>query len=273
MNYYGCMWRLQVEPNWNKSAYLPLFSFLEEGFPGRMPNQPVYQLYQPHCCVSPWTKNHWSFTSVFKFKKIYLFYSVMWPRRNDALNRVQEKTNKQTKAHERCGDRRWQNLFGGNQFSSQLPGCRRFTSVKVIKERNSPKPKSNLFKGKVVTFAFQKLMHYQFANRGSVIRQETFIWDRAYTPYAVYSQWTGSRGNVVERGSFAPSLSPNFSLSGCLLMLARLRPNRWRDIYDQSKITVPLLGRGDKGEGKRKYTFFLFLSHARRCFRKERKEI
>lgn len=49
------------------------------------------------------------------------------------------------------------------------------TSVKVIKERNSPKPKSNFFKGKVVTFAFQKLIHCQFANRGSVIRQETFI--------------------------------------------------------------------------------------------------
>lgn len=44
------------------------------------------------------------------------------------------------------------------------------TSVKVIKERNSPKPKSNFFKGKVV-----KLIHCQFANRGSVIRQETFI--------------------------------------------------------------------------------------------------
>ena len=43
----------------------------------------------------------------------------MEPRRNDALNSVQEK-NKQTnkdktalKFHERCGDRRWQNLFGG----------------------------------------------------------------------------------------------------------------------------------------------------------------
>lgn len=38
------------------------------------------------------------------------------------------------------------------------------TSVKVIKERNSPKPKSNFFKGKVV-----KLMHCQFANGGRLL--------------------------------------------------------------------------------------------------------
>ena len=149
MNCYGCMWRLQVEPNWNKSAYLPLFSFLKKVFRGECrTNQST-----SHIAVSLWTKNHWSFTSVFKFKKIYLFYSVMEPRRNDALNRVQGKENKQTsqktlKFHERCGGRRWQNLFGGNQFSFQFPGCRRFTSVKVIKDRNSPKVKllPSLFK-------------------------------------------------------------------------------------------------------------------------------
>ena len=78
-----------------------------------------------------------------------------------------------------------------------------------------------------------------------------------------FSQWTGSRGNVVKRGSFAPPLSPfpNFSLNGCLLLLARLRSNRWRDIYDQSKITVPLLAifvSWGKGWGKKKIHVLYF---------------
>ena len=189
----------------------------------------------------------------------------MEPRRNDALNSVQEKnkqTNKQTKTKQpwsfitnaavTVGDRTC--LAGISFLSPDVEGSppSSKTSVKVIKERNSSKPKSNFFKGKV-TFAFQKLIHCQFANREWVIRQETFIWvEIGRISLTQFSQWAGSRGNVVERGSFAPPFFPNFSLNGCLLLLARLHPNRWRDIYDEGKITVSFLARGDRGEGKRK---------------------
>ena len=111
----------------------------------------------------------------------------MEPRRNDALNSVQQKkqTNKQRqnslevsrtlRTAVTAGDR---TCLAGISFLSpdvEGPPPSSKTSFKVIKERNSPKPKSNFFKGKVVTFAFQKLIHCQFANWGSVIRQETFI--------------------------------------------------------------------------------------------------
>ena len=145
----------------------------------------------------------------------------MEPRRNDALNSVQEKnkqTNKQTKTKQpwsfitnaavTVGDRTC--LAGISFLSPDVEGSppSSKTSVKVIKERNSSKPKSNFFKGKV-TFAFQKLIHCQFANREWVIRQETFIWvEIGRISLTQFSQWAGSRGNVVERGSFAPRLSP-----------------------------------------------------------------
>ena len=150
----------------------------------------------------------------------------MEPRRNDALNSVQEKnkqTNKQTKTKQpwsfitnaavTVGDRTC--LAGISFLSPDVEGSppSSKTSVKVIKERNSPKPKSNFFKGKVVTFAFQKLIHCQFANREWVIRQETFIWvEIGRISLTQFSQWAGSRGTWLNAGVSLLPFSQTFRL-------------------------------------------------------------